>query len=65
VCSLNFEADKYKMLQIKRQMQYKRENIKHGEFNVPHSGSGLASMSSLSGAELLGFRGLGMGGLIG
>jgi hypothetical protein len=32
---------------------------------VPHSGSGVAPMSSLSGAELLGFRGLGMGGSIG
>jgi hypothetical protein len=33
--------------------------------HVPHSGSGVAPMSSLSGAELLGFRELGMNGLIG
>jgi hypothetical protein len=32
---------------------------------VPHSGSGVAPMSSLSGVELLGFWELGMGGLIG
>ncbi len=32
---------------------------------VPHSGSGVAPMSSLSGVELLGFWETGMGGLIG
>ncbi len=32
---------------------------------VPHSGSGVAPMSSLSGVELLGFWDSGMGGLIG
>ncbi len=32
---------------------------------VPHSGSGVAPMSSLSGVELLGFWEFGMGGLIG
>jgi hypothetical protein len=32
---------------------------------VPHSGSGVASMSSLSGVELVGFWEFGMGGLIG
>ncbi len=36
------------------------------ELTVPHSGSGVAPMSSLSGAELLGsWGGLGMGRLIG
>jgi hypothetical protein len=33
--------------------------------NVPHSGSGVAPMSSLSGVELLGLWEFGMGGLIG
>ncbi len=31
---------------------------------VPHSGSGVAPMSSLSGVELLGFWEFGMGGLM-
>jgi hypothetical protein len=31
---------------------------------VPHSGSGVAPMSSLSGVELLGFWEFGVGGLI-
>jgi hypothetical protein len=33
--------------------------------SVPHSGSGVAPMSSLSGVELLGFWEFGMGGLMG
>jgi hypothetical protein len=42
------------------------KNRKHGPIRtVPHSGSGVAPMSSLSGVELLGFWEFGMGGLIG
>jgi hypothetical protein len=33
--------------------------------SVPHSGSGVAPMSSLSGVELLGSWGFGVGGLMG
>ncbi len=35
------------------------------DMSVPHSGSGVAPMSSLSGVELLGFCEFGMGGLMG
>ncbi len=39
--------------------------IRAGLFIVPHSGSGVAPMSSLSGVELLGLWEFGMGGLMG
>ncbi len=43
---------------------WRKKNITGGGV-VPHSGSGVAPMSSLSGVELLGFWEFGVGGLMG
>jgi hypothetical protein len=47
------------------QRESNRASYEKSTMTVPHSESGMAPMSSLSGVELLGFRGLGINGLVG